>query len=139
MWLQYNLTLAPRQRGVHLVTDEIVRQLPGLRDLRVGLLHLLVQHTSAALALNEAASADVRADLEAHLNLIAPDDAHHYTHRDEGPDDMAAHIKAVLVGPALTLPITQGALALGAWQGIYLLEFRNRGGPRRLVATLMGE
>ncbi len=133
------ITLSARPRGVHLITNEIVRQLPALGAARIGLLHLFLQHTSAALALNEDASPDVRADLATHLDGLAPDGAERYTHRYEGADDMAAHIKAVLVGPSLLIPVSEGALALGMWQGIYLLEFRNNGGPRRIVATLMGD
>jgi secondary thiamine-phosphate synthase enzyme len=139
MWQQSSCTLSPRPRGVHLVTDTLLHHAPALHGVRVGLLHLFLQHTSAALALNESASPDVRVDLNAYLNMIAPDGARHYTHRLEGPDDMPAHIKAVLVGPSLTLPVTNGAVALGTWQGIYLFEFRNHGGPRRIIITLMGE
>lgn len=138
MWSQSTITLAPRPRGVHLITREIERALPGLAGLHVGLAHLFLQHTSAALGITENASPDVRVDLAVHLDRLAPDGALHYTHTLEGADDMAAHIKALLVGPSLTLPVRAGRLDLGVWQGICLLEYRNHGGPRRLVVTLQG-
>ena len=137
--MQKELTLNPRPRGFHLVTDEILSRLPELRDYRVGLAHIFIRHTSASLALNENASPDVRRDLERHFRELAPDNAPHYEHTLEGPDDMPAHIKAVLIGPALTLPISNGRLALGTWQGIYLCEHRERGGARRRVVTRSGE
>lgn len=139
MHTQKQLTLNPRPRGFHLLTAEIVSQLPELKQYRVGLAHLFIQHTSASLALNENASPDVRGDLERHFRHLAPDDAPHYEHTLEGPDDMPAHIKAVLIGPSLTLPISNGRFNLGTWQGIYLCEHRERGGARRLVVTLSGE
>jgi secondary thiamine-phosphate synthase enzyme len=122
-----------------LVTDEIVAQLPELDDFRVGLAHFFIQHTSAALALNENAEPEVRTDMEAHFNQLVPENQSYYTHNYEGPDDMPAHLKAVLIGPAITVPITDGRLNLGTWQGIYLCEHRNRGGARRVVVTLHGE
>jgi secondary thiamine-phosphate synthase enzyme len=138
MWLQREITLESRPRGFHLVTREVVRALPELRDLKVGMLHLLIQHTSAALALSENASPDVRRDFETWFNHAVPERAPYWSHTLEGPDDMPAHIKAALLGPALTLPVTKGELALGTWQGIYLCEHRNRGGSRTLVATAWG-
>ena len=138
-WVQKDLRLQPRARGFHLVTDEIVAQLPELDDFRVGLAHLFIQHTSAALALNENAEPEVRTDMEAHFNQLVPENQSYYTHNYEGPDDMPAHLKAVLIGPAITVPITDGRLNLGTWQGIYLCEHRNRGGARRVVVTLHGE
>lgn len=138
-WVQKELRLQPRARGFHLVTDEIVAQLPELDDFRVGLAHFFIQHTSAALALNENAEPEVRTDMEAHFNQLVPENQSYYTHYYEGPDDMPAHLKAVLIGPAITVPITDGRLNLGAWQGIYLCEHRNRGGARRVVVTLYGE
>ncbi|MFW6069001.1 MAG: secondary thiamine-phosphate synthase enzyme YjbQ [Chloroflexota bacterium] len=138
-YTQTKITLNPRPRGFHLVTDEIVSQLPELRDYRVGVAHLFIQHTSASLALNENASPDVRRDLERHFRELAPENAPYYEHTLEGPDDMPAHIKAVLIGSSLTLPITNGRLNLGTWQGIYLCEHRERGGRRNLVVTLSGE
>jgi len=139
MWLQREIRLAPRERGFHLVTEEVLGALPELSELRVGLLHLLIRHTSASLALNEDASAEVRRDFEAWFNRAVPEGAPYWTHTLEGDDDMPAHIKAALLGPSLTLPIGEGLLALGTWQGIYLCEHRDRGGPRSLVATISGE
>lgn len=139
MWLQRRIDLAARPRGFHLVTHEVLESLPELRRLRVGLLHLLIAHTSASLALNEDASPSVRVDFESWFSAAVPEGAEFWTHRLEGPDDMPAHIKASLLGPSLTLPIADGRLALGAWQGIYLCEHRDRGGVRSLVATACGE
>jgi secondary thiamine-phosphate synthase enzyme len=138
-WHQKSITLAPRPRGFHLVTSELLAQLPELRTLRTGLAHFFIQHTTASLALNENADPDVRADVEAHFDRLAPENAPYYTHTYEGADDMPSHIKAILVGSSLTLPITGGRLNLGTWQGIYLCEHRRHGGPRRIVVTLMGE
>jgi secondary thiamine-phosphate synthase enzyme len=138
MWIQREIVLDPRPRGFHLVTRELLGALPELGDVQVGLLHLLIQHTSASLALNENASPDVRRDFEAYFNAAVPEDAPYWTHTLEGADDMPAHIKASLVGPSLTLPVSGGRLALGTWQGIYLCEHRDRGGSRSVVATLWG-
>lgn len=138
MWVQRAITLDPRRRGFHLVTREVVGALPELGGVRVGLLHLLLQHTSASLALNENASPDVRRDFETYFNEIVPEDAPYWTHTLEGSDDMPAHVKASLLGPTLTLPVARGRLALGTWQGIYLCEHRDRGGSRSVVATLWG-
>ena len=139
MWIQRRLDLAPRPRGFHLVTREVVDALPELARLRVGLLHLLIQHTSASLALNENASPEVRRDFESWFDAAVPERAPFWTHRLEGPDDMPAHVKAALLGPSLTLPISDGRLALGTWQGVYLCEHRDRGGARTVVATAWGE
>lgn len=139
MWRQGIITLRPQPRGCHLVTEEVISAMPVLHDVRIGLLHLFIQHTSASLAVNENADADVRGDLERHLNVMVPENQPHYAHTLEGPDDMPAHIKSVLVGPSLSLPVQQGRLALGTWQGIYLCEHRNHGGARRVIATLQGE
>jgi secondary thiamine-phosphate synthase enzyme len=138
MWVQREISLQPRARGFHLVTREIVGALPEIGDVGTGLLHLLIQHTSASLALNENASPDVRRDFESYFNAAVPEDASYWTHTLEGADDMPAHIKASLLGPSLTLPVARGRLALGTWQGIYLCEHRNRGGSRSVVATLWG-
>jgi secondary thiamine-phosphate synthase enzyme len=138
VWDQWEIALEPRPRGFHLVTREVVEQLPALRDVRVGLLHLHILHTSASLTLNENASPDVRRDMETWANAAVPEEFA-WTHTDEGPDDMPAHVKASLMGPSLTLPVRDGRLALGTWQGIYLCEHRDRGGSRRLIATLTGE
>jgi secondary thiamine-phosphate synthase enzyme len=139
MWAQREITLAPRPRGFHLITRDVLAALPELERLQVGLLHLLIQHTSASLALNENASPEVRRDFETWSNEAVPERAPYWTHTLEGPDDMPAHIKAALFGPVLTLPVSGGALALGTWQGIYLCEHRDRGGSRSLVATAWGE
>jgi secondary thiamine-phosphate synthase enzyme len=139
MWVQREIALSPRPRGFHLVTREIVETIPELVDLEVGLLHLLIRHTSASLALNENASPDVRRDFETWSKRAVPERADYWTHTLEGDDDMPAHIKAALFGPSLTLPISAGRLALGTWQGIYLCEHRNRGGSRSVMATVWGE
>jgi secondary thiamine-phosphate synthase enzyme len=139
MWVQRGIELEPRPRGFHLVTREIVHALPELRELRVGLLHLLIQHTSASLALNENASPDVRRDFETWFSRAVPEGASYWTHTLEGDDDMPAHVKAALLGPSLTLPVSAGRLALGTWQGIYLCEHRDRGGARTVVATAWGD
>lgn len=138
-WLQKDLLLKPYPRGFHLVTAEIVAQLPELAQYHVGLLHLFLQHTSASLTLNENVDLDVRRDFAAHFDHMVPEHAPYYLHTLEGPDDMPAHIKGSLLGAALTIPVSQGRLALGTWQGIYLCEHRNAGGQRRLVATVFGE
>ncbi|MEA2279476.1 MAG: hypothetical protein QOK21_83 [Solirubrobacteraceae bacterium] len=139
MWLQREIRLDPRPRGFHLITDEVVHALPQLGDVGVGLLHLFIRHTSASLTLNENASPDVRRDFEAWFGDAVPEDAPYWTHTLEGPDDMPAHIKASLLGPSLSVPVSGGRLAIGTWQGIYLCEHRDRGGSRSLVATLQGE
>ncbi len=139
MWQQARIELRPRSRGFHLVTGEVLDALPDLRSIDVGLLHLHILHTSASLALNENASADVRADLESWFDDAVREDAPYWRHTIEGPDDMPAHVKSVLIGPSLTLPIAAGEPALGTWQGIYLCEHRDSGGPRRLIATMHGE
>jgi secondary thiamine-phosphate synthase enzyme len=136
MWLQRIVTLKARSRGFHVVTDEIVAQLPELRGIDAGLLHLFIQHTSASLTINENVSPEVRGDMERHLNVLVPDGAPHYQHTLEGDDDMPAHIKASLLGSGLTIPIGKGKLLLGTWQGIYLGEHRDRGGARTIVATI---
>jgi secondary thiamine-phosphate synthase enzyme len=139
VWAQREIRLAALPRGFHLITREVLAALPELAQLEVGLLHLFLRHTSASLTLNENASPDVRHDFAAYFDRAVPEDAAYWTHTLEGPDDMPAHIKASLLGPSLSLPIAGGRLALGTWQGIYLCEHRNHGGPRSLLATLWGE
>jgi len=139
VWQRQEIRLAPRARGFHLITAEVLESLRDLGDVSVGLLHLFICHTSASLTLNENASSDVRRDFESHFNASVPETAPYWTHTVEGADDMPAHIKASLLGPSLTLPVDRGRLALGAWQGIYMCEHRDHGGARRLVATLWGE
>ena len=138
-WLQRQIDLAPRARGFHLVTAEILRALPELAGFRVGVAHLFLLHTSASLCVNENADPDVRGDLERHFNLLAPESAPHYEHTVEGPDDMPAHIKAALIGTGISIPITGGAFNLGTWQGTLLCEHRDRAGSRSLVVTIQGE
>jgi len=139
MWAQHEIRLQARPRGFHLVSAEIEAAVPELRELRVGLMHLLIRHTSASLALNENASPDVRRDFETWFSQAVPERAPYWSHTLEGPDDMPAHIKAALLGPTLTLPIAGGRLALGTWQGIYLCEHRDHGGERSVIATVWGE
>jgi secondary thiamine-phosphate synthase enzyme len=139
MWVQREIRLNARPRGFHLVTSEILQALPELHEIDRGLLNLLIRHTSAGLALNENASPDVRRDFETWFDRAVPDGAPYFTHTLEGEDDMPAHIKSSLVGPTLTLPIAHGRLALGTWQGIYLCEFRERGGQRAVAATAWGD
>ena len=139
MWVQREIRLDPRPRGFHLIGPEVEERLPELRDVEVGLLHLHIMHTSASLALNENASPDVLRDLETWFNQAVPEGAGYWRHTLEGPDDMPAHVKSVLIGPSLTLPISGGRPALGTWQGIYLCEHRDSGGARSLVATMHGE
>ena len=138
-WFQHTLSLPAFSRGCHLITREVIAALPELAACRVGLLHVFITHTSASLAINENADPDVRADLERHLNVMVPENAPYYAHTLEGSDDMPAHIKSVLIGPSLTIPVTNGRLALGTWQGIYLCEHRDQGGSRRLILTLQGD
>jgi secondary thiamine-phosphate synthase enzyme len=139
MWVQREITLPEQPRGFHLITRVVLEALPELAHLKVGLLHVFIRHTSASLTINENASPDVRHDFESYFNEAVPEDARYWTHTLEGPDDMPAHIKASVLGPDLTIPVSGGRLATGTWQGIYLCEHRDRGGPRRLVLTLSGE
>lgn len=139
MWTQKTLHLKPRKRGFHLISDEIEQQIPQISDLEVGIVHLFIQHTSASLSLNENADPTVRSDMESHFNQSVPENAHYYLHTYEGSDDMPAHIKASLLGASISIPITNGRLALGTWQGIYLGEHRNHGGSRRIIVTINGE
>jgi secondary thiamine-phosphate synthase enzyme len=139
MWIQRDIQLRPQPRGFHLVTREVVSSLPEIKGLGVGLLHLFIRHTSASLTLNENASPDVRRDFESWFNEAVPERAAYWTHTLEGADDMPAHIKAALLGCSLSLPVRDGSPVLGTWQGIYLGEHRDSGGPRTVVATLWGE
>ncbi|MBA3298567.1 MAG: YjbQ family protein [Thermoleophilaceae bacterium] len=139
MWIQREIELRPRPRGFHLVTSEVMDGVPEIAGLSVGLAHLHILHTSASLTLNENASPDVRRDFESWFSETVPEDAPYWTHTLEGPDDMPAHIKASLLGPSLTLPIGDGRLRLGTWQGVYLCEHRDAGGARSLVVTASGE
>jgi len=136
--MQKEIRLKPRARGFHLITDEIVQHLPELEKINVGLLNILIKHTSAALTLNENADPTVRKDFEAFFNRAVPENLN-YQHDDEGSDDMPAHLKTSLLGASLTIPVARGTLNLGTWQGIYLCEHRNHGGARTLVLTVQGE
>lgn len=138
-WIQKTVQLEARHRGFHLITDEVFDKLPELAQIQVGIAHIFIQHTSASLAINENADPEVRTDMESHFNLIAPENAAHYTHNYEGTDDMLAHLKAITIGSSITLPVTNGRFNLGTWQGIYLCEHRNRGGSRKVVVTVWGE
>jgi secondary thiamine-phosphate synthase enzyme len=139
VWIQTEITLRPRPRGFHLVTEEVLEGASELRSLRVGVALVFIQHTSASLTLNENASPDVRRDFAAWFDRAVPDGADYFTHTLEGDDDMPAHIKSSLTDSSLTLPVREGRFALGTWQGIYLCEHRDSGGPRRLLLTAFGE
>jgi secondary thiamine-phosphate synthase enzyme len=139
VWIQHEIELRARPRGYHLVTAEILDAVPEIESVSIGIATLFMQHTSASLTLNENASPDVRRDFAAWFDRAVPDGADYFSHTLEGPDDMPAHIKASLTDSSLTIPITRGSLALGTWQGIYLCEHRNDGGPRRVVFTAFGE
>ncbi len=139
MWVQKEIKLSSMDRGFHIITQEVIEHLSELKKIKIGLLHIFIKHTSASITINENADPTVRTDMENHLNKIIPEDAPYYKHVFEGSDDMPAHIKASLLGNSLSLPITNGKLNLGTWQGIYLGEHRNYGGERRLVLTLTGE
>ncbi len=135
---QKQIQLAPRKRGFHLITEELVQHFPEFRQIKSGLLHVLIQHTSASLTINENADPSVRQDFESHINKMVPENAPYYVHTLEGPDDMPAHIKASLMGASVQIPITDGQMNLGIWQGIYLCEHRDRASGRKLVLTAWG-
>ena len=137
--MQKEIRLKPRARGFHLITDELLRELPELRNFKVGMMNIFILHTSASLTLNENADPFVRQDFESYFNHAVPEDEPCYAHRDEGADDLPAHIKSSLLGSSLNIPIADGQPRLGTWQGIYLCEHRNDGGSRRIVVTLQGE
>ncbi|MFH2134350.1 MAG: secondary thiamine-phosphate synthase enzyme YjbQ [Pseudomonadota bacterium] len=139
MWLQKEIRLQSRSRGFHLVTDEVLRALPELRDFKVGMMNVFIRHTSASLTLNENADPTVRQDFESWFNRAVQDDEPYYRHQHEGADDMPAHIKSSLLGASLNIPVTNGRPALGTWQGIWLCEHRNHGGSRSIVVTVNGE
>lgn len=136
---QKEITLSAYKRGFHLITREVLAALPELTKIKVGMLQVFIKHTSAALTINENADPTVRSDFESHFNKMVPENAPYYQHTYEGPDDMPAHIKASLLGPSVQIPITNGRLNLGTWQGIYLCEHRDYGGSRKLVLTAWGE
>ncbi len=139
MWIQKEIQLSARHRGFHLITTEILEELPELQQINIGLLNILIKHTSASITINENADPTVRKDFESFFNRAVPEDQPYYLHNDEGSDDLPAHLKSSLLGASLNIPVTQGRLNLGMWQGIYLCEHRNHGGRRLLVLTLQGE
>ena len=139
MWTQKEIQLQARSRGFHIITDEILKSLPELNRLRIGMMNIFIKHTSASLTINENADPTVRDDFESHFNAFVPENESYYKHTLEGSDDMPAHIKASLLGASLNIPISNGKPCLGTWQGIYLGEHRNYGGSRTVVVTLSGE
>jgi secondary thiamine-phosphate synthase enzyme len=136
---QKEFTLRSRSRGFHIITSEILQHVPEITGISSGLANIFIKHTSASLSINENAAPSVRSDMETHFNLMVPEDADHYEHTAEGPDDMTSHIKNSILGSSLSIPITNGRLNLGTWQGIYLCEHRNHGGSRKIAVTLIGE
>jgi secondary thiamine-phosphate synthase enzyme len=139
MWIQKEIKVQEKSRGFHLVTNEILQQLPELKNIKVGLLNVFIKHTSASLSINENADPTVRQDFESYFNRAVPEDEPYYKHMDEGSDDITAHLKSSILGCSLSIPINAGKLNMGIWQGIYLCEHRNHGGSRSLVITLNGE
>ena len=135
---QKEISLRPHSRGFHLITEEILQNVPEIKRIDIGWMQVFIKHTSASLTINENADPTVRSDFESHMNKMVPEDAPYYIHTYEGPDDMPAHIKASLMGASIQVPISNGRLNMGIWQGIYLCEHRNRGGERRLVITILG-
>jgi len=138
VWIQKTITLSPKSRGFHIITHDVLENIPELKDLKTGILQLFIKHTSASLTINENADPTVRTDLESHFNMLAPENQSYYQHTFEGSDDMPAHLKASLLGSSVSIPITDGRLNLGTWQGIYLCEHRNRGSERKLIITIQG-
>ena len=139
MWIQKEIQLKSFSRGFHLITRDIVQQLPELKQIRIGMMNVFIKHTSASLTINENADPSVRHDFESYFNRSVPENEAYYRHIDEGSDDMPAHLKSSILGSALNIPITNGQLNMGIWQGIYLCEHRNYGGSRRLLVTINGE
>ena len=138
MWIQKTITLSPKSRGFHIITHDVLENIPELKDLKTGILQLFIKHTSASLTINENADPTVRTDFESHFNMLAPENQSYYQHTFEGSDDIPAHLKASLLGSSVSIPITDGRLNLGTWQGIYLCEHRNRGSERKLIITIQG-
>ena len=139
MWIQKEISLNPKQRGFHLIADEMLKHLPEVQEIEVGTMQVFIKHTSASLTINEDADPSVRDDFESHFNQMVPENAPYYQHTFEGPDDMPAHLKSSILGSSVNIPLTNGKLNLGTWQGIYLCEHRNRGGSRKLVVTIQGK
>jgi secondary thiamine-phosphate synthase enzyme len=138
VWIQKTITLSPKSRGFHIITHDVLENIPELKDIKTGILQLFIKHTSASLTINENADPTVRTDFESHFNMLAPENQSYYQHTFEGSDDMPAHLKASLLGSSVSIPITDGKLNLGTWQGIYLCEHRNRGSDRKLIITIQG-
>jgi secondary thiamine-phosphate synthase enzyme len=138
VWIQKTITLSAKSRGFHIITNDVLENIPELKDLKTGILHLFIKHTSASLTINENADPTVRTDFESHFNMLAPENQSYYQHTFEGSDDIPAHLKASLLGSSVSIPITDGRLNLGTWQGIYLCEHRNHGSDRELVLTIQG-
>jgi len=138
-WFQKEILISPKKRGFHIITNEVLNQLEEILLYKVGILHLFIKHTSASLAVNENADPTVRMDMESHFNQMVPENASYYMHTMEGPDDMPAHLKSILIGNTLSLPISNGILNLGTWQGIYICEHRDHSYERKILATIYGE
>lgn len=138
MWFQKEITLSAKSRGYHIITDEVVSEVPEISEIDTGLAYIFIKHTSASITINENADPSVRRDFKSHFKRMVPEDMSLYEHTLEGPDDMTSHIKSSILGHSISIPITNGKLNLGTWQGIYLCEHRNNGGRRKLVVTLMG-
>ena len=139
MWFQKEISILPKPRGFHLITNDIINNISVMSTVKNGILNLFIKHTSASLTINENADITVRSDFESHFNYLVPEKQGYYSHTMEGPDDMPAHLKSSILGSSIDIPITNGNLNLGTWQGIYLCEHRNRGGSRKIVATINGD
>ncbi len=139
MWMQKNISIKSISRGFHIITDQVTDQIPEIKTIKIGILHLFIKHTSASLTINENADKTVRNDFEEHFNEMVPEDQSYYQHTYEGPDDMPAHLKASILGSSISIPISNGHLNMGTWQGIYLCEHRNNAFQRKMVATIQGE
>ena len=139
MWMQKDINIKSISRGFHIITDQVIDQIPEIKTINIGILHLFIKHTSASLTINENADKTVRNDFEEHFNEMVPENQSYYQHTYEGPDDMPAHIKASILGSSVSIPISNGHLNMGTWQGIYLCEHRNNAFQRKMVATIQGE
>jgi len=139
MWMQKNISIKSISRGFHIITDQVTEQIPEIKTIKIGILHLFIKHTSASLTINENADKTVRNDFEEHFNEMVPENQSYYQHTYEGPDDMPAHLKASILGSSISIPISNGHLNMGTWQGIYLCEHRNNAFQRKMVATIQGE
>ena len=138
MWIQKKINIYSKSRGFHVITDDVLKDIPELRNFKIGILHLFIKHTSASLTINEHADPTVRTDFESHFNILVPENQTYYQHTIEGSDDMPAHLKSSLLGSSVSIPIQDGKLNLGTWQGVYLCEHRNHGSNRKLIVTIQG-